>query len=209
MRRRNGLTLVELLVVIVVLGGALFFTMRVLQNDREASRRRACARNLKKLARGMGVYFEWGDNRFYTCPLGRGRDPSDYNGAEWIASLYWTGVVPDEDVFLCPASDDSNGDGVHLGYTRTTSDFGSQTVSYAGMHWRSVSSAGGGIRDDFPPNEAMASDDTEGTINHGTGRSGGMNVIFFDVHVEWKTADELDPRITVGQKGGLLARLRN
>jgi len=211
MRRRDGLTLVELLVVIVVLGGALFLTVRVLQNHREVSRRRACANNLKKLARGMATYLgEHGGPDWYPCPLGRAGNPTDYNGAEWLAGIYWAGTVIDPSVFLCPSTFDRNNTGADLGETRVSLAFGSQTVSYAGIHWRSMSSTGSAIHgNDGPPDQPMASDDTEGTINHGTGRNGGMNVLFFDAHVDWQTADELDPLTAVGQKGGLLEKLRN
>jgi prepilin-type processing-associated H-X9-DG protein len=141
--------------------------------------------------------------------LGRGHDPKSYNGAEWLASLYWTGYVPDPGVFICPSSGDTNHNGVDLGATRTTATFGSQTVSYAAMHWRTITACGSAIRDDFPPNETMASDDTQGTINHGSRTYGGMSVLFFDAHVEFKTNEEIDLEHGVGQKGGVLEKLRN
>jgi len=193
-------------VLLVTLVALMAFGWRALGTAREEARRIRCRNNLHQLAKGMAMYLDWGDNRFYTCPLGRGGDPGGYNGAEWFAALYWTGTVPDPGVFICPSSGDTNHDGADIGSTRTTAAFGSQTVSYAGMHWRSITPTGGAIRDDFPPTEVMASDDTEGTINHG---EAGMCVMFFDSHVEWRTADKLDPRTAVGQKGGLLEKLRN
>ncbi len=98
--------------------------------------------------------------------------------------------------------------------------FGSQTVSYAAFGDTSVgvylaSRQGKGasyatsklpIRDDFPPNEVMASDDTEGTPNHG---GEGMNVLFFDSHVEYWGRDRIDPARSVGFPGTELVHLRN
>ena len=55
----------------------------------------------------------------------------------------------------------------------------------------------------------MASDDTQGPINHGSKPRGGMNVMFFDSHVEWKAREQIDLERAVGRTGGLLARLRN
>jgi len=207
---QRGLTRVEAIITVVVLGVLAVVGFAWLGREREEARRVRCRNNLNQLAKGMATYLNpHGSGRHYPCPLGRGRDPNSYNGAEWFAALYWTGTIPDPGVFICPSSGDTNHDGVDIGSTRTAAAFGSQTVSYAGMHWRSITPTGGAIRDDFPPTEVMASDDTEGTVNHGEADDGGMNVLFFDSHVEWRTADELDPRTAVGQKGGLLARLAN
>jgi prepilin-type processing-associated H-X9-DG protein len=208
MCKTRGLTVAEALIVGVVIAILLVFLITAHMREREQSRRTRCWNNLNQLAKGMAGYMGWGEP-WYPCPLGRGSDPKSYNGAEWIASLYWTGTVPDPGVFICPSSGDTNHNGVDMGATRTTATFGSQTVSYAGMHWYSVTASGGAVRDDFPPNEAMASDDTQGTINHGTRTNGGMSVLFFDAHVEFKTSEEIDVERAVGQQDGLLTRLKN
>ena len=217
-----------LLFVVAILAGML---LPALARAREEARRIRCRNNLNQIAKGMATYLnEFGDNRFYPCPLGRGIDPNGYNGAEWLASLYWQGrdatgflssVMPDPGVFICPSSPDTNDMGADLGtYTADPRTFGSQTVSYAGMHYRSLTGASGNprsgaIRDDFPPNMPMASDDTQGTINHGEARNGGMSVLFFDSHVEFKTNTEIDLETGVGASGGyggfkpLLWQLRN
>jgi prepilin-type processing-associated H-X9-DG protein len=196
-------------VVLVMAILALMLVCEVRRAERGALLIR-CRGNLARLAKGMMTYsLDIGNKQWYPCPLGRGRDPSDYNGAEWLAMLYWTGVVPEPRVFLCPSSGDTNAEGAHLGDTGTSADFGSQTVSYAGMHWRSLTATGCAIRDDRPPKEALASDGTQGTVNHSKGSTGGLNVLFADAHVEWKPAEELDPETAVGKKGGLLEKLRN
>ena len=178
--------------------------------------------NLNQLTKGMATYLtEHGDNRFYPCPLGRGHDPRGYNGAEWLASLYWTGIAPDPGLFLCPSTDDTNDRGRDIGTEKIAAGFGSQTVSYAAMHYRSTTDADGSdtrgeaIRDDFPPNAPMASDDTQGSINHGVEDMEGMCVLFFDSHVEFKSADDIDIERAVGDRGRrgdprpLLWQLRN
>ncbi|MFP4056451.1 MAG: type II secretion system protein [Candidatus Brocadiia bacterium] len=188
---------------------------------REEARRIRCRNNLNQLAKGMYTYLmEFGDNRFYPCPLGRGAEPNDYNGAEWLASLYWTGLVPDPGVFLCPGTRDSNAQGRHLGRRRASAAFGPRTVSYAGMHYYSMTERDGtrvarAIRDDFPPNMPMGSDDTQATVNHGEANNGGMSVLFFDSHVEFKTNKMVDLERGVGYDEGpggpkhLLWQLRN
>ena len=221
--RRSGLGILAWVFVIGVgLVGVAFLTqMSGLLRAREQARRIRCRDMLNQLAKGMATYLnEFGGNRFYPCPLGRTRAPKNYNGAEWLAGLYWTGVVPDPAVFLCPSTSDTNAEGKHIGAAREAPQFGSQTVSYAGMHYFSLTDRtgepfGAAIRDDFPPNDAMASDDTQGAINHGEKNNSGMSVLFFDSHVEFGTNTEVDLETGVGatappgQPKPLLWRLRN
>jgi len=218
MGKRNGLTLIEVLVVILVIGVLALLIFPWLARSTEQGRRIRCRNHLNCMAKSMATYLnEHGNNTWYPCPLGRGLAPDDYNGAEWIATNFWVGVHPDPSCFLCPSSGDTNHNGVDLGTDRAIPGrFGPQTVSYSGMHYYSLTDANGNpkaaaLRDDFPPSEIMASDDTEGTVNHPDRFfiRGGMGVLFFDSHVEWKTSAEIDIEHAVGQKGGLLWRLRN
>ena len=85
-------------------------------------------------------------------------DANDYTGAAWLASLYWGGFITDPGFYICPSSPDSNRNGEDIGTHHAVSGkFGSQTVSYAGMHYRSQTNRRGdpmpgALRDDFPPN---------------------------------------------------------
>jgi prepilin-type processing-associated H-X9-DG protein len=211
-----GLTLAELVVIVFVLGAIASMVLPAILRAHAENRRMRCRNNLNQLAKGMATYInEHVGPDFLPCPLGRGRTPGDYNGAEWLAALYWTGVVPDPSVFICPSSGDMNRNGLDLGTRVAASTFGSQTVSYAAMHYGSrpkgTESSAPGFIDAFDvhPFAPMASDDTQGDINHGTLTNGGMSVLFFDAHVEFKTHTELDLKRAVGQEGGLLEELRN
>ena len=206
MKKRQGFTLIELLVVIAIIAILAGMLLPALARAREEARRIRCRNNLNQLAKGMATYLtEHGDNRVFPCPLGR--TGSTYNGAQWLSTLYWAGTVPDPGVFLCPSTADSNDNGKDMGTDEPGTKFGSQTISYAAMHYKSMTDSDGAdtsgeaIRDDFPPSMPMASDDTEGQINHGTEDNGGMCVLFFDSHVDFKTNTEVSLKTSVGDRG--------
>lgn len=225
MKKRQGFTLIELLVVIAIIAILAGMLLPALARAREEARRIRCRNNLNQLAKGMATYLnEAGDNRFYPWPSGRpgcgSKDSPDFGGAEWLASLYWTRIIPDPGVFLCPSSPDSNEAGTALGSIGVPgggSALSNGAVSYAGMGSLSVgrylatkqskSTSSGktlAIRDDFPPNEPMGSDDTQAPINHGEKDNGGMSVLFFDSHVEYWTHTRVDLETGVG-RGDLCA----
>jgi len=235
MKKRQGFTLIELLVVIAIIAILAGMLLPALARAREEARRIRCRNNLNQLAKGMATYLnEHGDNRFYPWPYGRkgcggpGNDPkqAQFGGAEWLACLYWTRILPDPGVYLCPSSPDSNRNGESLGKDGCDgqeldgSQLGRAIVSYAAMGDSSVMvysreklsrtlNSKSAIRDDFPPNEPMACDDTEEPCNHGERDNGGMSVLFFDSHVEFWTHTKINLEEGVGQPGGDLAALKN
>ena len=213
----TGLAVIVLVtIVILVLASLGYPYFSEARHARALARSIRCRNNLNQIAKGMACYLnEYSDDRWYPFPLGKGLEPDDFSGAEWLATLYWTTILYDHGNFLCPGSGDTNHDGADLGSHRAVPGrFGSQTVSYAGMHYRSLTdSAGnpkpGAIPGGFAPHEPMACDDTEGTINHDDPTMRGMGVLFFDSHVEFWADTRIDLERGVGMKGGPLWRLRN
>ena len=149
----------------------------------------------------------------------------DFGGAEWLANLYWTKVLPDPGVFNCPSTYDTNECGIMLGSNGCPGGqrLDPHAVSYAALGHDSVpvwqkerksptaiyAASGSAIQDFFPPNEAMASDDTQEPINHGRKGHGSMQVLFFDSHVEYWTNEKVDLERGVGMRGTELVHLRN
>ena len=232
MARESGITLAELLIGVFALAVAAALFCYAVGSARENAMKIRCRDNLIQLAKGVWTYCDGvSDNRFVIWPDGRagcgaGRGPNawtqaNFGGAEWLATLYWTKIIPDPGVYICPASPDDNADGKKLGSYGCPGNrpLPENAVSYAGMGDRSVgiylvskqgkpasyATSKLAIRDDFPPNEPMACDDTEGGVNHGSARS--MNVLFFDSHVEYWTSDRVDAERGVGR--GDLCALRN
>ena len=199
MRRDAGLArreVVVLVVVVLAVAGAAAVMLRAIVRAREEARRVHCRSNFNQLARGMAAYLNrHGSNRCYPCPLGRGTRPDDYNGAEWLAALYWTDVLLDPGVYLCPSTDDTNHAGYDLGTHKAIAGrFDWDTVSYAGLGYRSLTGALATLTpagDDFPPNLPIAAHDTEGPRPYNP-HGGGTPILFFDSHVEIRTRAELE-----------------
>jgi len=219
-RHEHGkITLAELLITVGIILLAAWVVFGTLRRRAIEARNARCLQNLNQLAKGVATYLnECGDGRFLMYPLGQGRKADDFSGAEWLASLYWTQIIPDPGVFLCPNAGDGNNGGKDIGRYAPPPTFGSRTVSYAGLHRRSFIGPDGlpiHISVYLPLCEPLASDDTEGALNHSDWLYSGMNVLFNDAHTEFVSSDKLDPRTAVGATGPpvraqpLLWRLRN
>jgi len=102
----------------------------------EEARSIHCRSNLNQLAKGMATYLnELGNDTWYPFPVGRGLQADDFNGAEWLASLYCTNVVPDPGVFLCPSSSDFFDSHVEC-WTNEKVDLEHEVGKKGGFLWR-------------------------------------------------------------------------
>lgn len=209
MRKRcKGFGLVEVIIVVVVVVAIGILLAWKLGGDgsdgkrkrrrsrakraREEERKMRCRSNLRVLGIAMVQYIDnKGDQRYYPWPGGG----ADFDGAEWLAALYWSKVLTEPAIYLCPSALDDNNDGADLGDTDRVG-IPDGAVSYAAKG-KQVSPVGPGgerrtITDIIPGDTVMASDDSECWPNHGS----GFTVLFFDGHVEFLT--DLDVESSVG-----------
>ncbi|MDP6113826.1 MAG: hypothetical protein QGF00_15240 [Planctomycetota bacterium] len=176
-RKPEAFTLIDLgvlLLVLVVLAGVVL-PMFARHNCHRGSRKMKCKNNLRQLGTGMIQYIDqYGKGRYYTWP---GTQKASFDGAQWIASMYWTSLLNEPDLYLCPSSADDNDDGGELG--RRFTALRDIDVSFAGRDGRM-----GVIVDKMPSNTLMMCDDAEDPPNH----DGGVNLLYFDAHVEWTSS---------------------
>ncbi len=173
---QRAFTLIDLAVLMGVL--AICFVAALipaLSRSREEARKMKCKSNLRQLGTGMIQYIDqYGKGRYYTWP---NTEKASFNGSQWIASMYWTSLIREPDLYLCPSSVDDNHDGGALGRKFTT--IRDMDVSYAGRDGRL-----GVIVGKMPSNTLMMCDDGEDPTNH----DDGVNLLYFDAHVEWSSS---------------------
>jgi len=171
-RADNAFTLAELIVIVIVVAVLMSMVLPPLKRAREESRMMKCRGDLRQLGTGMIQYIDqFGKGRHYTWP---GPQRASFNGAQWIASMYWVSLLTEPDLYICPSTADANENGGRLG--RRFTAIRPREVSYAGRN-----GVLGAIEDRMPSNTMMMSDDTELGPNHDR----GAFLLFFDAHSEW------------------------
>ena len=182
MRSRKAFTLVELFFVVLV---AIVLSTVIIASAKRPRHSRSCRNNLRQLGTGMIQYIDqFGKGRYYTWP---GPQKASFNGAQWIASMYWVSLLNEPDLYICRNTEDDNENGGRLGRRFTALRPGD--VSFAGRNGML-----GAIVDKMPSNTLMMSDDTEGEPNH----ESGVVLLYFDAHLEW--SQQVSP-LAGGEKG--------
>jgi len=180
MTSHRAFTLVELIFAVLV---AVVLSSIIIASARRPNR--SCRNNLRQLGTGMIQYIDqFGKGRYYSWP---GPQKASFNGAQWIASMYWVSLLNEPDLYLCRNAVDDNENGGRLG--RRFTALRPEDVSFAGRNGML-----GAIVDKMPSNTLMISDDTEGEPNH----RGGVTLMYFDAHTEW--SGQVSP-LARGEKG--------
>ena len=191
MSKRKGFTIIELLVVIAIIAILAGMLLPALGRARDEARKVRCQSNLAQLAKAMNMYIlKYGGNSMYALP-----DPTSFRGDCFLAELYWSGVIEEGKVFLCPATSD-NGK-IPSKATRSTA-FDAATVDDDAVSYAGLCKSGAGRALDtteftestVSSSSAMACDDFDKT-GDSPNHSDGVNIVYFDSHVEFKPGDDL------------------
>ena len=202
--------------IVVVLAGML---LPALSMAREEARQLNCKNNLKQLGTALQQYLDGpGGHRYFPYPTqdqkfikpgeGTVSKGSGFSGASFLAALYWSGVLTEPNIFICPSTSDDNCEGAALG--KTFSGAGGPDGSAGPPGWNALFDAEGShvsyaaraqwtmprgmpLTDRLPADTVIASDDTQGAANH----SRGFCVLYNDTHVDFVNTD----KVATGDRG--------
>jgi prepilin-type processing-associated H-X9-DG protein len=183
-REGRGFRLVDVFAVLLCLAlGVLFFFPHGHGRARGEARKVRCSASLSQIGKAMAMYLNTlGRNSFYVVPA------KAFRGDAWLVSLYWSGIIMERRVFICPGTDD---DYARIPATQALAGdltraeaIPSGAISYAGR-CRGTRFAHRNTTDFTESALASASmlacDDNEGQDNH----KDGINVVYFDAHVDF------------------------
>ena len=201
MHRNRKRTVIEIIIVVACLALSTVslptFFGRVGIYHYE-SKKAQCENHLSQIAKAMAMYLlKCGDNSFYAVPA------ESFRGDCWLASLYWSGIIKDPQVFLCPGSGDKGKiPGRPPKDLSLASAVPADAVSYAGLCYGLKGKYAHRSTPTFTESALssaciLACDDNEGTLNH----SVGICVVYFDCHIEFHPGPRSETYDLIGAAG--------
>jgi len=204
--RNNVVMVFVLAAAFLLVTGFVIKTYLFAPRPQEERRDLKCRNNLRQLGMALQQYIDGpGGHRFYpyptqdreyVAPSGRRLDRGEgFSGASFLAALYWSGILTEANIFICPCTSDDNFDGERLGMNPAAKpgepnrpgwnpDFekpNGSHVSYASKAQWTMPRGEPLTKDSLPTDTVIASDDTDGKPNH----ENGFSVLYNDTHVDF------------------------
>ena len=194
--RQPGLTLIELVVVVVIIAVLMAIALPVYFSARESGRRVACIANLKQFVMALGQYLEDAGGQI--------RLPGPGEPANWG---WMDGMLPytgHPDIFRCPSDGRARRDDPanRCSYGFNLALFGTPLLAHPGSTIVAFDSStnSGGIRvgerepsDGLAPDPCTWFDDPDNYPDFSRRHHGGANYFFADGHIKWHTPPQIAP----------------
>jgi len=194
-RGRGGLTLVEIIVVVAVLGLLVAVALAARVHIIENARRMNCASNLRQIGLAFKQYAQDNDNRLPSTWGNNEHGSWERRGAGHNScDLVYPDYVDSAKIFSCPSDfsewQDTNG------YSYPIGGLPASSFSYDPRH-ADTRNADVVIMADRTPAGAAG----KNSPNHG---GAGQNMLYIDFHVEWSATDAtaLDRSVWTDDSGG-------